>query len=192
MNPLDSRILFTALVATVALMRIVELGLSRRNIARLIERGAVEAGQSLYPWMVAVHTVFLAACVVEVWLLDRPLIPGLAAAMLGLLVVAAALRWWVISTLGERWSTRVVFFPGAPPVTGGPFRWLRHPNYLAVMLEFAALPMVHTAWLTAILFSIANGVVLGFRVRTEEAALAERSEYLEVMYDRPRFHPRRK
>jgi methyltransferase len=142
--------------------------------------------------MVAVHTGFLGACVAEVWLLNRPLIPHLAWIMLGLLVVAAGIRWWVISTLGDRWSTRVVFVPGEPPATGGPFRWLRHPNYLAVIVEFLALPLVHTAWLTAVVFSIANGVVLTLRVRTEEAALAEGGDYLHVMHDRPRFHPGRK
>jgi methyltransferase len=109
--------------------------------------------------------------------------------MLGLLIIASGLRWWAISALRGRWSTRVVFVPGDPPVTGGPFRWLRHPNYLAVILEFLALPMLHTAWLTAVIFSIANGVVLTSRVRTEEAALSEGSNYLDVMQDRPRFHP---
>jgi methyltransferase len=188
----DSRVLYTALVAAVALMRLVELAVSRRNIERLFDRGAVEAGRSLYPWMVAVHAGLLAACVAEVWLLDRSPIPVVALIMLGLLVAASGLRWWVISNLGDRWSTRVVFVPGEPPETGGPFRWLRHPNYLAVIVEFLALPLVHMAWLTAVAFSIANGVVLAFRVRTEEAALADGSDYLHLMQDRPRFHPGRK
>jgi methyltransferase len=188
----DSRILYTVLVALVALMRLAELALSRRNIARLRARGAAEAGRSLYPWMVAVHGGFLASCVAEVWLLGRSPIPLLSGLMLGILIVAAILRWWVISTLGERWSTRVVFVPGEPPVTGGPFRWLRHPNYLAVILEFLALPLVHMAWLTAVVFSVANAVVLRIRVRTEESALSGTSNYLAVMGDRPRFHPGRK
>jgi methyltransferase len=191
-DPLDLRILYTALVATVALMRLAELAVSRRNIARLLERGGVEVGQSLYPWMVAVHTVFLVACVAEVWLFDRPLIPGLAVFMLCLLAIAAILRWWVISALGDRWSTRVVFVPGDPPVTTGPFRWLRHPNYLAVIIEFFALPLVHTAWLTAIVFSVANAALLVSRVRTEETALAANSDYRDVMHRRPRFYPGRR
>jgi methyltransferase len=188
----DSRILYTALVVVVTLMRLAELALSRRNIARLLKRGAVEAGASLYPWMVAVHGGVLAACVAEVWLLGRLPIPALASIMLGLLAAASAIRWWVISTLGDRWSTRVVFVPGEPPITRGPFRWLRHPNYLAVILEFLALPLVHTAWVTAVVFSIANGVVLAFRVRSEETALADSSDYLRLMHDRPRFHPGRR
>lgn len=185
----DSRSLYTALVAFVALMRLVELTVSRRNVRRLFDRGAVEAGRSLYPWMVALHSGFLVACVAEVWLLDRSMIPPLAAIMLGLLVLAAGLRWWVISTLGDRWSTRVVVVPGEPPITSGPFRRLRHPNYLAVIVEFIALPMVHTAWLTAVFFSIANGVIVTLRVRTEEATLSERSDYLQLMQERPRFRP---
>ena len=168
----DSRVLYTGLVAVVAGMRLVELVISRRHIAQLKARGAVEVGFSHYPWMVAVHASFLVACVLEVWLLDRPWVPPLAVAMLGLLAAAAALRYWVIATLGERWSTRLVLVPNEQPIATGPFRWLRHPNYLAVVIEFLALPMVHTAWLTAIVFSVANALVLRVRVAVEEAALA--------------------
>jgi len=173
----------------VALMRLFELIVSRRNVARLKTRGAVEVGRSLYPWMVMVHTGFLVACVAEVWILDRPLFPRLAVFCLGLMVVAAALRWWVMAVLGERWSTRVLILPETGPVTSGPFRRLRHPNYLAVVVEFAALPLVHTAWLTAGIFSLANAMVLRRRIRTEEKALAETPDYLTVMGDRPRLIP---
>lgn len=185
----DSRVLFTGLVALVAVMRLVELAISRRNIARLKARGAVEAGRSLYPWMVAVHSLFLAACVAEVWLFKRPVVPVLSAFSLGLLVGAAALRWWVMSTLGERWSTRVMVLPDAAPVLTGPFRRLRHPNYLAVIVEFVALPMVHTAWLTAVLFSAANAAVLARRIRSEEAALADSGDYEAIMGNRSRLIP---
>ena len=139
--------------------------------------------------MVGVHTALLVGCIAEVWLLDRRFHPLLAAFALGLMVGAAALRLWVMTTLGERWSTRVMVLPKAPPVTGGPFRRLRHPNYLAVVVEFVALPMVHTAWLTALLVGAANGAVLARRIRTEEAALADAGDYLTVMGDRPRMVP---
>jgi methyltransferase len=182
-------VLYTGLVAAVAAMRLVELAVSRRNIARLEARGAVEVGRSLYPWMVAVHTTFLVACVAEVWLLERPLLPLLAWFALGALVGAATLRWWVMVTLGDRWSTRVMVLPDSPPVASGPFRRLRHPNYLAVIVEFAALPMVHTAWITAVLFSVLNALVLRRRIRTEEAALDELGGYEAVMGDRPRLIP---
>ena len=185
----DSRVLYTCLVGLVAVMRLAELAVSRRNIARLRARGAVEVGRSLYPWMVAVHTGFLLSCVAEVWLLDRRMIPTVAVLALALLTAAAALRYWVMATLGDRWSTRVMILPDSRPVDGGPFRWLRHPNYLAVVVEFVALPMVHTAWLTALVFSAANALVLDRRIRTEEAALADVGDYSEVMGDRPRFIP---
>lgn len=185
----DSRVLYTGLVIFVAAMRLVELAISHRNIGRLEARGAVEVGRSLYPWMVAVHTIFLGACVAEVWLLDRPFIPFLAMFCLVLLLAAAALRLWVMATLGERWSTRVLVLPQTPPITGGPFRRLRHPNYLAVAVEFVALPMVHTAWLTAGILSIANAMVLQRRVRTEERALAETGENYSIMDSKPGIIP---
>lgn len=168
----DSRLLYTALVGLVVVERLVELGISRGNERWAKARGGVEAGREHYPWMVAMHTAFLAACPLEVWLLGRPLLPALGAAMLLLLVAAMALRYWVIATLGRRWSTRVICLPGVPVITGGPFRWARHPNYLAVVVETAALPLVHTAWLTALAFSLANAALLRTRIRVEEEALS--------------------
>ena len=167
----DTRWLYTGLVLLVAVARLVELAVAGRNQRWLMARGAVEVGGGHYPAMVAQHALFLVACVVEVWWLGRPFVPLLAAAMSVLLVAAMSLRFWVIATLGERWTTRILVRPGLPLVTGGPYRWLRHPNYLAVVIEIAALPLVHGAWLTAVVFSAANAVLLAVRIRTENAAL---------------------
>ena len=186
---MDTRLLYTLLVAAVAVGRLIELRIAERHRRSLLARGGVEAGAEHYPWMVALHTAFLFAGPLEVWLLDRPFIPGLAAAMLVLLVSAVALRWWVIATLGERWTTRIIFLPGASPVTGGPYRVLRHPNYLAVITEIAALPLVHTAWITALAFSVLNFWLLRVRIRAEEAALAGVSDYETVFAGRPRLLP---
>ena len=164
--------LYTGLVAAVAAVRLAELVLARRNFARCRAQGGVEAGAGHYPWMVALHAAWLAACVLEVRLADRPFRPALAAVALALLAGAMALRWWVIATLGERWTTRVICVPGAAPVTGGPYRWLRHPNYLAVVAEILALPLVHGAWITAVVASLANAALLRVRIAAEEAALA--------------------
>lgn len=185
----DSRLLFTGLVLLVVAVRLVELALSRRNTRRLLARGAVEAGAGHYPAMVALHAAFLAAAPLEVWLLERPLVPALAGSMLALLGLAMALRWWVIASLAGRWTTRVLVLPGAPPVTSGPYRYLRHPNYLAVAVEVAALPLVHSAWLTALVFSMANGMLLAARVRVEEEALAAASDYRAAFAGRRRFLP---
>jgi len=170
--PADSRVLYTLLIAGVAGQRLIELRLSRRHQRALLARGGVEAAPGHFPAMVVLHTAFLAACPLEVWWLRRPFRPALAAAMAVLLVAAQALRYWAIATLGERWTTRIVCLPGAAPVTGGPYRFLRHPNYLAVAVEMAALPLLHGAWLTAAAFSAAGAGVLAVRIREEEAALA--------------------
>ena len=168
----DTRLLFTLLVAAAALGRGVELVIAERHRRRLLAKGAVETGAGHYPWMVGLHAAWLAAAPAEVWLLDRPFLPWLAFPMLALFALATALRWWVIAALGERWTTRILVLPEAPLVTGGPYRFLRHPNYLAVVLELAALPLVHTAWLTALLASAANAALLAVRITVEERALA--------------------
>jgi methyltransferase len=168
----DSRVLYTLLVAGVAAQRLVELGLSRRHQRALAARGGVEVAPRHYRAMVLLHGAFLVACPLEVWGLRRPFRPALAAAMAALLVAAQALRYWAIATLGERWTTRIVCLPGVPPVSAGPYRYLRHPNYLAVAVEIVALPLLHGAWLTAAVFSAADAAVLAVRIRAEESALA--------------------
>jgi methyltransferase len=187
----DTRLLYTGLVAAVAVARLVELRLARRNFTRALSRGGVEAGAGHYPWMVALHTAWLVACVLEVWGLGRPFRPVLGAVSLALLAGAIALRWWVVATLGERWTTRVVCLPGSEPVTGGPYRWLRHPNYLAVVVEIAALPLVHGAWLTALAASGLNACLLAVRIRAEESALSAAGHYQERLGALPRLLPRR-
>ena len=186
---LDSRILYTALVLLAAVGRLLELRVANRNRRRLLERGGIELGSGHYPWMVALHTVWLFACIAEVWLLDRPFLPWLGFPALAVFLGAFGLRYWVISTLGERWTTRIVILPGVAPVTGGPYRWLRHPNYLAVVLEILSLPLVHTAWLTALVFSLLDGILLGIRIRAEEEGLSRLSDYDEAFAGRPRLIP---
>jgi len=186
---MDTRLLYTLLVLLVALGRLIELRIAGRNRHALLARGGVEVAPRHYRWMVLLHTAFLICCPLEVWLLGRPFVPALGIPMLLLVLLATGLRYWVISTLDGRWTTRIVVLPGASPVTGGPYRFLRHPNYLAVITEMLALPLVHTAWLTAILFSVLNGLILHVRIRAEEEALARMSDYGTVFADRSRLMP---
>jgi methyltransferase len=188
LGALETRWIYTGLIGVVAAERLGELVISLRNERRLRARGAVEAGAGHFPVMAALHSALLASCLAEVWLLDRPFVPLLAAAMALLLAATMALRYWVIATLDGRWTTRVLVLPDEPAVTGGPYRWLRHPNYLAVIVEIAALPLLHGAWLTALLFSLANGWLLAVRVRTEEAALIDAGGY-EALRNQPRWLP---
>ena len=179
----DSRFAYTALVGLVAIQRLGELVVSRRNFGRLRNRGGFEVGGGGYPWIVALHSAFLVSCVAEVWLLQRPWKIEVAVVASLLLVVALGLRWWTLATLGARWTTRVVVVPGEHLVKTGPYRWLRHPNYLAVVVEIAAIPMIHSAWLTAVIFSAANLAILRHRIAAEERALREFADK-EVVIDR--------
>jgi methyltransferase len=170
---IDSRVAYTVLVAAIAIQRLWELRVSRRHVRALRARGAIEVGGGHYPWMVLLHIGFLLSCLAEVWLLERPWRPALAVVAVSILAAALALRWWTLGTLGERWTTRVLVVPGEELVSDGPYRWLRHPNYLVVALEILSIPLVHGAWLTAIIFSAANGVLLRERLRVENGALEE-------------------
>lgn len=164
-------VLFTILIALVAVERVVELVVSKRNLRWSAEHGGVEFGRSHYPYMVALHVFLLVGALVEVWVWQKPMVPVLAWTMLALVVASQALRWWCITTLGKRWNTLVVIIPGMPRVTSGPYRWLSHPNYVAVVIEGIALPMVGFAWVTAVIFTLLNIPLLATRLRVENVAL---------------------
>jgi methyltransferase len=167
-----SEILFTVLIGAVALERLAELIVSKRNAAWSFERGGVETGQRHYLVMVVLHSGLLVGALVEVWVRRPEFEPVLGLSMLAIVLGSQALRWWCIQTLGPRWNTRVIVVPGLPLVTGGPYRFISHPNYVAVVLEGFALPLVHSAWITAIVFTVCNAVLLTVRLRVENQALA--------------------
>jgi methyltransferase len=166
-----SAILYSVLVGLVAIERLAELLVAKRNLAWSKARGGVESGFGHYPFMVALHSGLLVGCVLEVWLGGRVFIPALGWPMLALVLAAQGLRWWCVRVLGPQWNTRVIVVPDRPLVTGGPYRFIQHPNYVAVVVEGAALPLVHTAFLTAIVFTVLNAGLLTVRIRTENAAL---------------------
>lgn len=166
-----SVLFYALLVAAVAAERGAELGVALRNARWSLARGGMETGRGHYPAMVALHTGLLAGCLLEVALADRPFVPALGWTALGVVLGTQGLRWWCVRALGRRWNTRVIVVPGLPLATGGPYRLLRHPNYVAVVAEGLALPLVHTAWVTAAVFTALNAALLTVRVRCEEAAL---------------------
>ncbi|MCU1698251.1 MAG: hypothetical protein JWR34_4314 [Mycobacterium sp.] len=165
-------IAYVLLIGLVAAERVAELVVSQRNLATSKARGGSEFGAGHYPAMVVLHTALLASCLVEVLVLHRPFIPILGWSMLAVAVAAQGLRWWCITTLGWQWNTRVIVVPGAARVTGGPYRYLSHPNYVAVALEGVALPLVHSAWITAVVFTVLNAALMMARIKIENAALA--------------------
>jgi methyltransferase len=163
---------FTLLIVAVGLERLAELVVSNRNAAWSFARGGVESGQRHYLVMVVLHTGLLVGALVEVWLRRPAFLPVLGWTMLVLVLAAQALRWWCISALGHHWNTRVIVVPGLPRVTSGPYRFMSHPNYVAVVIEGIALPLVHSAWITALVFTLCNAVLLTVRIRVENRALS--------------------
>ena len=155
-----------AILAFVTLQRLAELGLAKSNTKALLARGAYEHSPGHYPAIVAVHTLWLAA----LWWLapGRPV----QLALLFLFLLLQLGRVWVIRTLGPRWTTRIIILPGAPLVSGGPFRFVSHPNYLVVIGELAVLPLVFGLWQVAVVFSVLNAVVLWVRIKAESQVLA--------------------
>lgn len=177
---------YLALLGLTAAERGAELSISTRNARRLLARGGRESGQRLYQVMVAFHAIFLPALALGAIAYREPPSAWALLAVAGALA-AQGLRWWAVSTLGDRWSTRVIVVPGAKPVTGGPYRYLRHPNYLAVILEMACLPLAWGLWRLAIVFTVGNAVILWLRIREEERALG--AEWERAFAGKGRFIP---
>ncbi len=166
---------YLILIFAIGVERLAELVLAQRNLAWSRARGGVEIGAGHYPVMVVLHLALLVGCVVEVAVMHRPFIPALGWPMLALVIAAQGLRWWCITTLGRQWNTRVVVIPGAPRIESGPYRWIPHPNYVAVAVEGFALAMVHTAWVTALAFTVLNAALMSTRISVENSALARLS-----------------
>ncbi|MBV9593222.1 MAG: isoprenylcysteine carboxyl methyltransferase family protein [Actinobacteria bacterium] len=164
---------FLLFVLAVGLERLVELVVSRRNLRWSLERGGHEIGLEHFPVMVVLHTGLLVGALLEAWLAPRSFVPVLGWPMLVVVVLSQALRWWCVVTLGPQWNTRIVIVPGLSRVTGGPYRYLTHPNYVAVVAEGIALPLVRTAWITAVTFTVLNAALLTVRIRAENRALQQ-------------------
>ena len=182
---------YLAVVAAVALLRFAELAISARHRRALAAAGALAVHEPHFKWMAALHTAILAGAVLEVVVLRRPFVPALAMPALMLLVAATWTRWWVIQTLGQHWNVGVMDSTRQGVVDTGPYRWVRHPNYTAVFVELLALPLVHTAWITAVLGSVAHVFVLRARVGAEDRVLLANADYTARMGGKPSFFPTR-
>ncbi len=162
---------YLLLIAAIGVERCFELALSLRNARIAFSRGAIETGRDHYPFMVALHALLLSSCAIGSLLSAQTPAPSVATLALIGVIAAQALRCWTMLALGERWNTRIIVIPGETPVTAGPYRYLRHPNYLAVAIEVGSLPLIRGLWTIAILFSAANALLLYVRIRAEERAL---------------------
>lgn len=179
--------LFVALLLATGIMRLGEVVVSVRRMAARPDD--VVAEPWLFPLMVVLHVGLVFGPVFEVVALGRPVIPAVTAGALALLVAATALRVWTLSTIGTSWNVRVVEPPADGIATSGPYRYIRHPNYLVVVLELLALPLVHTAWVSALALGALNAFVLFHRIRTEERVLARNPAWLAAFRDKARLVP---
>lgn len=186
---MDTRWIFLGVVLAVAAQRLWELRISARNEAGLRAQGGYEVGAGHMGVMRLLHTTWLIAMPLEVFLLDRPFVPWLAAIAAVGLVAGQALRYAAIRTLGPRWTAKIMILPEAPAVSSGLYRRIRHPNYVGVILEIAFIPLLHTAWLTSLVFTILNAFLLRVRIRTEEQALRDANDYDTALGAVPRFVP---
>lgn len=182
-----TQLAFFALLAVVGLLRIAELVVSKRHSAKADARGEKPRKELAFVFMVLLHTVPFWLAPVEVLLLERPFVPALGVVSLVALTFAGVLRFWTLKTLGAAWNVRIVK-PGAV-VSDGPYRFIRHPNYLVVITELLFLPLFHFAWLTALVLTVGNGLVLWRRIPAEERVLFEVPGYAEAMGGKPRFLP---
>ena len=181
---------YTLFLAAVGLGRLIELRISRRHQHALAMRGIVKSEEPHFRYMVLLHAGVLLASGLEVWLLRRPFSRTLALGAGVIVLLANALRWWVIRSLAGHWNVQVMNSLELGVVMDGPFRWIRHPNYAAVFLELTAIPLLHSAWLTALIGTFTHVGVLRRRIAIEEAVLLADPTYRALMGPKPRFVPR--
>jgi methyltransferase len=180
---------YLVLVAAVAADRLIEMAYSRSNQRRLSERGASKVRDPVFAGMVLLHVGYLCAAPLEVAIFHRAFLPWLGYPALIVLAAANALRIWAIRALSVHWNMQIVASQGLGPVSTGPYRWIRHPNYVAVFFEVLALPLVYTAWLTACAATVAHVALLRRRIAAEERVLLSHPAYRLQMGGKPRFMP---
>ncbi|HLH44840.1 MAG TPA: isoprenylcysteine carboxylmethyltransferase family protein [Bryobacteraceae bacterium] len=180
---------YAALAAAVAADRLGEFAYSRRNQRRLAERGARPVRDPVFAGMVLLQVSYLCGAPLEVVLLHRRFLPWLGFPALAVLIAANALRVWAMLALSVHWNMQIMASQSLGAASSGPYRWIRHPNYVAIFLEVAALPLAHTAWLTATVATMAHIALLKRRIAAEEEVLMSDPGYVRQMGGKPRFIP---
>lgn len=169
---------FTLVITIVILQRLVELIIARRNEKWMLRQGAYEAGARHYPLMVVMHVTFFLSLLLEVSIVNRVLSPFWIVLLI-LFLIAQVARIWCLTSLGKFWNTKIIILPGANVVKNGPYQFMRHPNYVIVTTELLVLPLLFSAYFTAIVFSLLNIWMLSVRIPAEEKALKEATNYEE-------------
>jgi methyltransferase len=189
-NSMVSQWIFTGVVVLLGMQRLVELIISRRNEKRILAQGGQEHSPEHFPTMKVLHSSWLIAAPLEVFGLGRPYISWLSGIAIIALAAGQILRYSAIAALGHNWTVKIMTIPGSAPVDKCVYRYIRHPNYLGVILEIAAVPLLHSAFITAIVYSILNLLLLRVRIQAEERALQETGPYTSLFRNKPRFLPK--
>ena len=184
-----TKYVFTAIVVAVILQRTIEVRISDRHKAKILQQGGQEHGDNLLGAVKVLQVSWWIAMLLEVWFLDRPFVPVLAAIALAATITGQVLRYFSMQALGWRWTLPIMTVPGMPVVESGLYRHLKHPNWLGVILEIAFLPLIHGAYMTAISFFLGNAWLMSRRIVTEERALANNTNYEAAFAQKPRFIP---
>jgi methyltransferase len=175
-------------IALVIMQRIVEVMIANGNARWIKSQGGYEVGKEHYKYIVVLHALFFVSLIIEVTVIDSGFVFWTVAPLI-IFLLAQFGRVWALSALGRFWNTRIMILPGAKVVAKGPYRYLRHPNYVIVVTELACLPLIFQAYWTAILFTIMNALVLSIRIKVEEKALEDVTNYKDVFKKRKRFVP---
>jgi methyltransferase len=189
MHLIMTKVMFTGIVVAIFVQRLIEVQISQRHQAALLARGGREHGDNQLPLVKGLQLLWFGAMLVEVWGFDRPFVPGVAAIAVLASSIGQLLRYLSMRALGVRWTLPIITLPGAPAVNSGIYRYLRHPNWLGVILEITAVPLIHSAYVTAIAFTLANAWLMRQRIQSEERALAQDNNYMAVFAHRLRFIP---
>ncbi|MBY4604294.1 MULTISPECIES: isoprenylcysteine carboxyl methyltransferase family protein [Bacillus] len=166
--------MFWFLIVILITQRVAEMAVARQNEQKVKKQGAIEFGESHYPYIIIMHILFFLSLIAEVLLMNKQPSSwwiGIAAAIL----CVQAVRYWALCSLGAYWNTKILVVPGAELVKKGPYKWIKHPNYTVVILEILLIPLLYQAYVTMCLFSLVNAVLLTVRIRTEDKALEEYS-----------------
>ncbi|KAA0550175.1 hypothetical protein FZW96_02195 [Bacillus sp. BGMRC 2118] len=178
--------MFLLFISVIIIQRIMELIIARKNEKWMKQQGGVEYGQNHYPYMVAMHSLFFVALLVEVFAFNHQL-SAWWPMLLSLFLLTQAVRIWALSSLGKYWNTKIIVLPNTSIVKKGPYKYLRHPNYTIVALEIVLIPMLFGAYLTAVTFTLLNILILSVRIPLEEKALMNETDYMEKFKEISRF-----